>query len=95
MTSNKTFIVVAYDIPDDRRRSRLCRKLKSFGRHVQYSVFECLLDAQGLQHLEETVRTIIKPREDHVRYYRLCEACQQKIKVIGGTITHEVKTIIV
>jgi CRISPR-associated protein Cas2 len=91
----KTFIVVSYDIPDDRRRNRLCRTLKGFGHHVQYSVFECLLDTQTLQCLQETVQNIIKPPEDHVRYYKLCEGCEQKIQAIGGTVTQEIRTIVV
>ena len=91
----KTFIVVSYDISNDRRRTRLFRKLKGFGTRVQYSVFECLLDAQTFQRMQEAVQQIIKPPEDHVRYYRLCETCEQKIQAIGGTVTKEVSTIVV
>lgn len=92
---NKMFIVVSYDIPDDRRRNRLYRTLKGFGSHVQYSVFECLLDVQTLQRLQETVGKLIKPPEDHVRYYRLCEGCEQKIQAFGGKVTQEIRTIVV
>ena len=38
------FIVVAYDICDDRRRLCVHKALKNFGHPVQYSTFECLLD---------------------------------------------------
>lgn len=31
-------IVVSYDIPNDRRRTRLAHTLKDFGERVQYSV---------------------------------------------------------
>jgi len=34
------FIVLAYDIPDDRRRTKLFKTLKRFGFPVQESVFE-------------------------------------------------------
>src|SRR6185436_13646804 len=37
-------ILVSYDIPDDRRRTKLANALKDFGERVQYSVFEFLLD---------------------------------------------------
>src|ERR1700745_1054007 len=36
--------VVSYDIPDDRRRTRVHSALTGFGTWVQYSVFECFLD---------------------------------------------------
>jgi CRISPR/Cas system-associated endoribonuclease Cas2 len=44
-------IVVSYDIPDDRRRLRLAHALKDFGVRVQYSVFECHLEPDGLDSL--------------------------------------------
>ena len=31
--------LIAYDVPDDRRRSRVARVLQEFGDRVQYSVF--------------------------------------------------------
>jgi CRISPR-associated protein Cas2 len=31
--------LIAYDIPDDARRSRIAKKLESYGDRVQYSVF--------------------------------------------------------
>jgi CRISPR-associated protein Cas2 len=37
------YIVVSYDMEDDKRRGRIHRILKSFGQWVQYSVFECNL----------------------------------------------------
>lgn len=36
----KQFIVVSYDVVDDRRRTKVMKTLKNFGAHVQYSVFE-------------------------------------------------------
>jgi CRISPR-associated protein Cas2 len=37
-------ILVSYDVPDDRRRTRLAHALKDFGERVPYSVFEYRLD---------------------------------------------------
>ena len=37
------FIVVAYDIEDDKQRTRLHKTLRRFGEPVQFSVFECIL----------------------------------------------------
>lgn len=35
------YMVVSYDIENDKRRGRIHRILKSFGQWMQYSVFEC------------------------------------------------------
>ena len=79
-----TFVVVAYDVPDDRRRGRLHKTLLSYGTPVQYSVFECLLEERELARMKRAVRRAIKPRLDHVRYYYLCGACQGRIETTMG-----------
>lgn len=92
----KQFVVVAYDIPDDRRRERLHHLLEGFGTPVQYSVFECLLEDQELARLKRRVARTIRPRLDHVRYYYLCAACQRRIETTRGPeVAHEEHTLVV
>ncbi|MCS6805410.1 MAG: CRISPR-associated endonuclease Cas2, partial [Blastocatellia bacterium] len=38
------FIVISYDVQEDKRRTRIHKALKSYGQWVQYSVFECELE---------------------------------------------------
>lgn len=76
-------ILVSYDISDDRRRTRLAHSLKDFGCRVQYSVFECSLDAAQLERLEARVTGLIEAEEDSVRVYRLCAECRGKVAVWG------------
>lgn len=80
----KQFVVIAYDIPNDRRRTRLHKVLLSYGTPVQYSVFECFLDDKELARLKRAARRVIKPRLDHVRYYYLCAACRGRIETTQG-----------
>jgi CRISPR-associated protein Cas2 len=89
------FIVVAYDISDDRRRARLHKRLKGFGRPVQYSVFECVVTEQSLRKLKEAVLQTIKRDEDLVRYYSLCQSCCAKIEAINGVVTEAIGTVVV
>ncbi|MCU0551926.1 MAG: CRISPR-associated endonuclease Cas2 [Leptolyngbya sp. Prado105] len=35
------FLVVSYDVPDDKRRTKIHKVLKSYGQWMQYSLFEC------------------------------------------------------
>ncbi len=76
-------VVVAYDIPNDRRRSKLARALSDFGTRVQFSVFECRLGDQHLERMLRRVRKLIKPEEDRVRVYRLCRTCEDRILIEG------------
>jgi CRISPR-associated protein Cas2 len=82
------FVVVSYDIVDDRRRTKIHDTLKDFGARVQYSVFECQLDAQTLKRLKNRLKPLINPDEDGIRFYFLCETDVRKVRVMGlGQVT--------
>ena len=76
-------ILVSYDIPDDRRRTRLAHTLKDFGQRVQYSVFECRLKEEQLTRLRARLAALIDPEEDSVRLYRLCAECAPRQEIHG------------
>lgn len=76
--------VVAYDIPDDKRRTRMRKTLLGFGTPVQYSVFECDLSPRELGRLKKAVLAVMRPAEDNVRYYQLCGSCARRVDVCGG-----------
>ena len=75
--------VVSYDIPDDRRRTRVHSALTGFGTWVQYSVFECFLDRKQRMLLEARLMKEIHQREDTIRIYGLCSSCKSKVEVLG------------
>ena len=77
------FVVVSYDIIDDKRRNRVLNELKNYGNHVQYSVFECDLTKDQIEELRAELHRIIDKRKDSVRYYFLCGSCVEKIIVDG------------
>ena len=77
------FILIAYDISNDKRRTKLHNKLLDYGTPVQYSVFECLLDEKAEKEIRQAVKQIIRPRKDHVRFYYLCASCLQKVETTG------------
>ena len=61
-------LLVAYDIPDDRRRLRLAKVLQGFGDRVQYSVF--IVDAAPvkLNRMRRAVAEVIDVRADSVLF---------------------------
>lgn len=75
--------VIAYDIPDDRRRNRVAKLLEGYGERVQDSVFECWLDADQLRTLQRRLRKRIDPAQDKLRYYSLCGKDQADIVRLG------------
>ena len=77
------FYVVSYDIPDDGRRDRVRAELKNYGTRVQYSVFECELEPGQLTELRSRLQDLVKPKEDNLRYYRLCRDCLAQTTVVG------------
>lgn len=79
------FIVVAYDIPDDRRRTRLYKGLSHFGTPVQESVFEFHLTAGEFVKMKRIVAGIINDSLDQVRYYHLCESCRRRIEATSSS----------
>jgi len=83
-------LVLAYDIVDDARRTRLFKRLKAFLRPVQKSVFEGPLPTQRYALLVETVQRSIDPEEDTVRIYHLCRGCRALGEILGtGTFVPE------
>lgn len=90
------FVVVSYDIPDDRRRLRVSQVLKGFGARVQYSVFECDLSPESFQRLRQKVGKVIERSQDSVRYYRLCAACLKEVIIDGlGEVQTDKEVIII
>ena len=81
--------VVAYDIPNDKRRTKVHKTLCGFGDWTQYSLFECFLDARELVQLRARLDTLLNPQEDSVRIYPLCAGCKESVETIGSAPPEE------
>ncbi len=87
--SDSRFYVVCFDVSDKKRLRKVAIQMENFGARVQYSVFECHLNATDLDTLKQRIVEIIAPEEDHVRYYGLCSKDVPKILLDGrGTLTN-------
>ena len=75
--------VVAYDIPDDRRRTKVHQILMGFGKWTQYSLFECFLTRKDVILLQSKLGEYLINTEDSVRFYPLCANCVAKVETIG------------
>lgn len=84
MSHGVDLYIISYDISENRRRARVSKVLLGFGERVQESVFECFLDVAQRQMLRERLAKLIKPEEDNVRIYHLCERCGRRVEAIGA-----------
>lgn len=58
--------MIAYDISDDKRRTRVFDTLMGQGEHVQFSVFFCELNHRELAALRGKLGELINARTDQV-----------------------------
>lgn len=93
--NRRQWLVVSYDIVDDRRRTKVMKTLYGYGRRVQFSVFECEVRPPQVRELMERLRKIISVEQDSVRYYLLCEECLGKVVTQGIGTIHRVEPSVV
>jgi CRISPR-associated protein Cas2 len=79
--------VVCYDVPADRRRTRIAKCLDDYGGRVQYSVFEMVLDHQLFDKMVAELSELIDPCEDRVIVFPVCAACCRKAVFLGQSAT--------
>ncbi|MFV9505866.1 MAG: CRISPR-associated endonuclease Cas2 [Oscillochloridaceae bacterium umkhey_bin13] len=86
--------VVAYDIPDNRRRTKVHKLLCGYGQWSQYSLFECWLTRRQLIELQAKLEPHLRAERDSVRLYPLCGTCQDRVITIGSAQPHDPITVI-
>lgn len=83
------YIVICYDISEDKRRTKIHNILKSYGEWVQYSIFECDLTETQYAKLRHRLSKLIENDTDNIRFYFLCGCCQGKVERIGGELPRD------
>src|SRR6266581_3247474 len=89
VNSQTTCSVIAYDIPDDRRRTKVHKLLLGFGKWTQNSLFECFLTKKELVLLRSKLAEHLEAAQDSVRFYPLCANCLDKVETVGGPLPAE------
>ena len=84
------YVLISYDIEDDKRRLRVMKFLKDYGERVQKSVFECHLTEDQLDSVRTGLKKLIDHRTDRIRYWPICKACASRVEVDGwGDVKEE------
>lgn len=58
--------LIAYDVPDDKRRAKVARILEEYGDRIQYSVFVVDLLPAGVVQMKGKHRTVLESGEDSI-----------------------------
>lgn len=62
------FYLISYDIPDDKRRTKIAHLLEGYGERVQYSVFEVWATEKELETLrQQLARWVESPKPKTTR----------------------------
>ena len=81
-------VVVTYDVSTEtaagrKRLRRVAKVCESTGQRVQKSVFECQVNDMQLDALERRLLAEIDETEDNLRFYRITESAQVRVKQYG------------
>ena len=81
-------IIVTYDVstetPAGRKRlRRVAKACEAVGQRVQKSVFECQINEMQFEQLERTLLAEINDCEDNLRFYRITEPVEVRVKQFG------------
>ena len=84
-----TYDVAKGDIAGRRRLRRVARLCQDFGQRVQYSVFECEVDAAQWASLRARLIDEIDPESDSLRFYRLGANWRVRVEHVGSKATYD------
>ena len=81
-------VLVAYDINTvsaggssrARRINKLCGE---YGKHVQYSLYECMICASQYREMRQEILDIIDEKQDSVRIYNLGNTGRMRVQCLG------------
>ena len=93
LEDDKQFVLIIYDIVDNKKRIKFSKMLEGYGKRVQKSAFEAMLSSKSYNKLMEEIPKYVSVRstEDSVRIYRITG----KGKVISWGDTPEEDVILI
>lgn len=81
-------IIVTYDVSTEtvagrKRLRRVAKVCERVGQRVQKSVFECQVNEMQFEQLERELLSEIDDKEDNLRFYRITEPVEVRVKQHG------------
>jgi len=76
------YVLIAYDISNNKRRTKVSDFLSGYGSRVNYSVFEVIISKPKFKILISKVEEMTK-KEDNIRFYILDKEALKKSFVLN------------
>lgn len=81
-------VLITYDVNTEtasgkKRLRKVAKQCENYGRRVQNSVFECILDQAQSVMLKQILSDIIDKNVDSLRFYYLGNKYQTKVEHVG------------
>lgn len=82
-------VLITYDVNTEsdggkKRLRKVAKQCVNYGRRVQNSVFECVMDAAKCRQVKAILEEIIDKEKDSLRFYYLGDNYHKKIEHIGA-----------
>lgn len=71
LSSKKIYVLIIYDIVDNKRRIKFAKKMNGYGFRVQKSAFEAMISEKLYRNLLAEIPRMIQKNEDSVRVYKI------------------------
>lgn len=93
-------VLITYDVNTTdsagKRRLRLvARQCQNYGQRVQFSVFECLVDAAQMRQLKHRLEEVIDPETDSLRFYYLGNEWRNSVDHVGAKKSVDMEGILI
>lgn len=92
--SKKLYILIIYDIVDNKRRNKFAKKMNGYGFRVQKSAFEAIISENLYRNLLKEIPGLINKKEDNIRVYKI--RGQGEVSLFGESIQiHDEEVVII
>ena len=90
------YVLITYDVQTEtaagkRRLRRVARQCMDYGKRVQNSVFECVLNEMQLVELKDKLIHIIDTQKDSIRIYFLNKSENRRVNTLGRNESFDVE----
>ncbi|HOU09671.1 MAG TPA: CRISPR-associated endonuclease Cas2 [Clostridiales bacterium] len=92
-------VVITYDVNTEdaggkRRLRQVAKQCVNYGRRVQNSVFECVMDSAKCREVQNKLEKIIDKEKDSLRFYYLGNHYHNKVEHIGAKPSFDIEGVL-
>ena len=93
-------VLITYDVNTEtdagkKRLRKVAKQCTNYGRRVQNSVFECILDNAQCIVLKSILADIIDEEKDSLRFYYLGNNWKKRIEHVGAKETYDSEGVLI